>query len=137
MLMRENAQLRKQVEEVTGQMKRLEDRFEELQENLVSQVSELRRENLELKVYVKSKLSSSNVRSTSRRSGGGTTNYQSKHNTYRKGGGGGQQEVNQSNHSGKATPSNARRKSSKDHASSSASKTKKQSQSLGKHQSNI
>ena len=135
--MRENAQLRKQVEEVTGQMKRLEERFEELQENLVSQVSELRRENLELKVYMKSKLSSSNVRSTSRRSGGGTTNYQSKHNTYRKGGGGGQQEVNQSNHSGKATPSNARRKSSKEHASSSASKTKKQSQSLGKHQSNI
>ena len=80
MLMRENAQLRKQVEEVTGQMKRLEGGFEELQENLVSQVSELRRENLELKVYMKSKLSSSNARSTSRRSGGGTTSYHSKHN---------------------------------------------------------
>ena len=65
MLMRENAQLRKQVEEVTGQMKRLEERSEELQEYLVSQVSELRRENLELKVHMKSKLSSSNARSTS------------------------------------------------------------------------
>ena len=56
-LEKENHDLRKQVGALSDQMKTLESRFTSLQSLFFSQISDLRQENIELKAYVKAKLS--------------------------------------------------------------------------------
>ena len=55
--MKENELLRKQVTQMSNQMRSLEQKFDSLSTSLLAQMAELRQENRDLKTYVRSKLS--------------------------------------------------------------------------------